>query len=407
MRNGMPVNKNKFAELSIYLGNKMDELSRKIASTIGHPLNPASSQQCQRLIYNELKLHKKLGRIKSKGGAKKSTAVDILSRMDHPVVNMILEWRGYQKMKTSYADVIPVLAEKDGRVRTTLRITRTATGRLSSSNPNLMAQPVRTEEGRMIRDGYEAPEGFTLISMDYSQVEMRVAAYDSGDKVMKGIFEAGEDIHAKTASKMFGIPEANLDSMKHRYPAKRVGFGILNLITAKGLHRELMVGGADQWSVADCEDMIESWFDIYRGIALYMKRNGEYAKRYGYVRDMWGRIRYIPGIRARNKWAVLEAERQAGNAPIQMGAQGVIKEAMGRVVPIYKEMTESGMIIKPLIQIHDDIVWEVKKDILDLIIPVIKETMEGALPPNVKMPLEVDVKEGRKWGSMKKLNVYH
>lgn len=409
MANGMPVSLSAFSSLSDYFQSRMDVIQRKMQLTIGHLLegkavNPASYQQMSTLIYDRLELHLKGGKYKSKKGAtNKSTAGDILKRYIHlhPSVQDIMDWREYQKLKTSYADAIPKLVSPDGRIRTTLRITRVATGRLSSSKPNLMAQPTRSSEGRKVRDCYVAGEGNLFLSGDYSQVEMRVAANDSKDETMMGIFWRGEDIHAITASRMFGVPISQLDDMKHRYPAKRVGFGILNLITAEGLQRELTVGGAEGWSVSDCEEMIKSWFDIYRGIAAYMKASGEQAKRYGYVRDMWGRIRYIPGIRSINRWARIEAERQAGNAPIQMAAQGIIKEAMGQLVPIYKDLNEAGM-VAPLLQIHDDIVWEVKGYMMEIVKNRVKFIMEGVAPRDFIIPLPVDFKEGKKWGSLKK-----
>ena len=404
MANGMPVDLGAFRSLSAYFQKRMDLIQRKMQLTVGHLLpgkaiNPASYPQMSTLIYDQLALHEKGGRFRAKKGGKKSTADDILKRYLalHPVVQDIIDWRGYQKLKTSYADAIPRLVSPDGRIRTTLRITRTVTGRLSSSKPNLMAQPTRSEEGRKVRDCYVAGEGNVFVSGDYGQVEMRVAASESKDERMMSIFWRGDDIHSQTASMMFGIPIGNLDEMKHRYPAKRVGFGILNLITAEGLQRELSAGGADNWTVDDCKEMIRSWFDIYSGIAAYMKSNGGMARRYGYVRDMWGRLRYIAGIRSTNRWVRIEAERQAGNAPIQMGAQGIIKEAMSRLVPIYPRL---GAL--PLIQIHDDIVWEVAEDKLDKVVPEIKRVMESSAPADFIVPLTVDFKVGRKWGSMNK-----
>lgn len=411
MAAGMPVNLAAFSKLSAYLQKRMDLLQRKMQYTVGKHLdgkaiNPASSQQMATLIYDRLKLHEVGGRYRSKkGAANHSTADDILKRYIglHPVVEDIIDWRGYQKLKTSYADAIPKMVSPDGRIRTTIRMTRVATGRLSSSNPNLMAQPVRSEEGRMVRDCYEAPSGHVLVSGDYSQVEMRVAADGAKDERMMSIFWSGEDIHSVTASDMFGVPRGQLDEMKHRYPAKRVGFGILNLITAEGLQRELAVGGAGGWTLDDCKGMIRSWFAIYPGVAAYMKANGEQAKRYGYVRDMWGRIRYIPGIRSTNRWIRMEAERQAGNAPIQMGAQGIIKEAMGRLVPLYREVQEEMGYCKPLIQIHDDIVWEMEEWMPTIIIPQIRGVMIGVTPRDFIVPLGVDFKSGTKWGSMDKI----
>ena len=409
MANGMPVDVEAFHSLSNYFQSRMDLIQRKMQITIGHLLegkavNPASYPQMSTLIYDRLELHLKGGRYKSKKGAvNKSTAGDILKRYIHlhPSVQDIIDWREYQKLKTSYADAIPRLVSPDGRIRTTLRITRVATGRLSSSKPNLMAQPTRSSEGRKVRDCYVAGEGNLFLSGDYSQVEMRVAANDSKDETMMGIFWRGEDIHAITASRMFGVPISQLDEMKHRYPAKRVGFGILNLITAEGLQRELTVGGAEGWSISDCEEMIKSWFDIYRGIAAYMKASGEQAKRYGYVRDMWGRIRYIPGIRSVNRWARIEAERQAGNAPIQMAAQGIIKEAMGRLVPVYRDLNEIGM-VAPLLQVHDDLCWEIAEYMMEIVKSKIRPIMEGVAPKDFIIPLPIDFKEGKKWGSIKK-----
>jgi DNA polymerase-1 len=395
MANGMPVDINAFHSLSNYFQSRMDLIQRKMQLTIGHLLegkavNPASYPQMSTLIYDRLELHLKGGKFRSKKGAvNKSTANDILKRYIHlhPSVQDIIDWREYQKL----------------RIRTTLRITRVATGRLSSSKPNLMAQPTRSFEGRKVRDCYVAGEGNLFLSGDYSQVEMRVAANDSKDETMMGIFWRGEDIHAITASRMFGVPISQLDEMKHRYPAKRVGFGILNLITAEGLQRELTVGGAEGWSISDCEEMIKSWFDIYRGIAAYMKASGEQAKRYGYVRDMWGRIRYIPGIRSVNRWARIEAERQAGNAPIQMAAQGIIKEAMGRLVPVYRDLNEIGM-VAPLLQVHDDLCWEIAEYMMEIVKSKIRPIMEGVAPKDFIIPLPIDFKEGKKWGSIKKIN---
>jgi len=405
MANGMPVSLQAFKRLSQYFQEWMDTIAKSMQKMVGHHLqgqaiSPLSYPQMSRLIYDVLRLPEKGGRFRAKKGGNKSTANDILSRYLglHPIVAKIIEWRQYQKLKTSYADTIPKKIESDGRVRTTLRITRVATGRLSSSDPNLMAQPVRSEEGRMVRDCYEAEEGNVLVSGDYAQVEMRVAASESKDPKMLRIFHEGLDIHSMTASDMFGVPVSDLDEMKHRYPAKRVGFGILNLISAQGLQRELAVSRAGDWTVADCEDMIQSWFQIYSGIAAYMKRNGEMAKRRGYVRDCWGRIRYIPGIRSTNKWIRIEAERQAGNAPIQMGAQGVIKEAMGQLVPVYRPWDGE---VRPLIQIHDDIVWEMAEPLIPVVIPEIKAVMESVGPKGFQVPLDVDFKVGKKWGSMK------
>ena len=407
MANGLPVNIGSFEDLSGYFQEQMGLIQRKIQGMVGRKmgginLNPNSPVQMKKLIYDVLRLQDRGGRHKAKKGGKQSTADDILKRYlpFHPVVQEIIDYRGYSKLDSSYARAIPKLVSPDGRIRTTLRMTRVATGRLSSSNPNLMAQPIRSSEGRRVRDCYESEDGL-LISGDYSQVEMRLAASEAEDDKMIEIFLSGQDIHAITAAEMFGIPVSRVNEKEHRYPAKRVGFGILNLITAEGLHRELVTGGSTIHSLDDCRHMIKAWFEIYSGIAAYMKSNGEYAKRKGYVRDMWGRIRYIPGIKSTNRWARIEAERQAGNAPIQSGAQGIMKQGMGDLVPVYRSLSDLGLgELKPLIQIHDDIVWESSEELIPLALPEIKRTLEAAAPDHFLVPLEVDFKVGPKWGSM-------
>jgi len=410
MGNGMPVDIESFKELSGYFQSRMDLIQRKLQVTVGHHLdgkfvNPASYPMMSELIYDKLKLHEEGGSHKAKkGGGKKSTANEVLKRYLklHSAPQDIIDWREYQKLKTTYSDVIPLLASDDLRVRGTMRITRVATGRLSCAKPNLMAQPSRSEEGRKVRDCYVCKNGNVFMSFDYSQVEMRVAANDAQDERMLEIFWNDLDIHAQTASKMFGVPIDQLDDMKHRYPAKRVGFGILYMITAEGLQRELAASvGEGIFSLSDCKEMIESWFKIYRGIAAKMKEYGSYAKRYGYVRDMYGRLRYIPGIRSMNRWLRMEAERQAGNAPVQMGAQGIIKEAMGQLMPVVKKVNEDIGYLAPLLQIHDDIVWETEEWMVPIVTPIIKDVMEGVAPDDFLVPLKVDMKYGQRWGSMK------
>jgi uracil-DNA glycosylase family 4 len=412
MANGMGIDSDHFEMLSEYFQTQMDQIELDIAHVAGHPLNPGSHDQCRKLIYDELGLHTGLGHIKAKTGTKQGTGVDILKRMTHPVVDMILDYRSYAKLNNTYAKVIPTMAGEDGRVHTTFRVTRTVTGRLSSSKPNLMAVPVRTEEGRMIRDGYVARAGYSIMSADYCQIEMKVMANDSGDERMLDVFRRKEDIHSKTASWAFGIPEADLDEMKHRYPSKRLGFGVIYGITPMGLHRELTVAGAKGWTVGKCEELMAAWFDMFPKVKEFMRTCVRQARRYGYVRDMWGRTRYIPGIKSPNKWLRLEAERQAGNAPIQMGAQGVIKQAMWELAEGVYEVQGKVKLVKgvykalgvlPLIQIHDDLVWEVPDSVLGLSAAILSDIMESVTPPDFGLELNVDVKVGKRWGQLHKM----
>jgi uracil-DNA glycosylase family 4 len=370
-------------------------------------VNPGSAPQVYKLLFEDLG-------VRWTGKGEPSTNDKVLARIAEGsggegglpeadrVVQLIRDWRGLNKLQTSYADALPQRMDSDGRVRSKIRMTRTATGRLSSSDPNLMAIPTRTKLGRQIRMGFVAPDGCSLLSVDYSQVEMRVAASDAEDDRMIRVFNGGQDIHTQTAAMMFGLDERDVKEKEHRYPAKRVGFGILNDITADGLQRELVMGGADEadWPVSECQAAIDAWFDVYRGIARYMKANREFALRNGYVVDMWDRRRFVPGVHAKDRQLREESLRAAGNAPIQMGAQGVIKQAMGDLVPYYRQVRAEGWTWNPLIQIHDDILMEMSDEILEWTIPLIVGVMESAGEGRMKVALEVEPKVGRRWGEM-------
>lgn len=395
---GMRIDPTHFRDLSHYLQSRMEEEEKAVCAIAGKRVNPASTPDMRWLLFDKLRLPS----YKKTGGGDKSTDEKVLSRLadHHPVVQHIRDYRSYHKLKTSYADVLPMLADDGMRVHTNLRITRVETGRLSSSDPNLMAQPVRTSEGRRMRDGFVAEDGYIMLSADYSQIEMRTCAHDSQDPELLRIFRLGLDIHSETASWMFGIPIPELDEMLHRYPAKRVGFGVLNDLSAKGLQRELIAGGAPEamWPLRRCQDLIDSWFIKYSGVKAWMRESHAHAMRYGWVADMWGRLRFIPGARSPNKWTKMEALRQAGNAPIQMGAQGVIKRAMAALTPWYK--SHNGA-VRPLIQIHDDLVFEIREDVVDEAKAIIPALMEGAV--KLSVPIRVDMKMGKRWGSMEKV----
>jgi uracil-DNA glycosylase family 4 len=391
--NGMKVDLPYLATLSKEFEGRMDELLEMIYGMVGD-LNPGSDLQVFDLLRRiGLERRPKM----YKGATDHAKMESLIGR--HPVIEPIVQWRGYKKLKSSFLDVIPTKTAEDGRVRTTLRITRVVTGRLSSSNPNLMAQPVRTEDGRKIRGGFVAADGFSLLSGDYSQVEMRGVAHMSQDPTMIDIFVKNKDIHAETASMMFNIPVGELDEMQHRYPAKRVGFGILNLISARKLLREMEVGGAKGWTEARCQDMIYNWFAVYQGVRDWIEEQKNFARRHGFVRDMWGRIRLSPELLSVHQSVIEAGIRQSVNAPIQMSAQGIIKEAMGQLVPIYKGL---GGLVRPLLQIHDDLLWEIQDDMIPAVLPILRDVMEGAAP-FMLVPLKVDFKVGKRWDSMEKV----
>jgi len=382
-----------FRKLSEEFTERMNQLSADIEKLVG-TLNPGSDKQVFELL-RRLKIEKKSKMYK---GATDHARLEAIEHR-HPAIPLIAAWRGYRKLQGTFLDVLPTRMGDDARIRTTLRITRVVTGRLSSSNPNLMAQPVRTEDGRKIRGGFVAEDGFTLLSGDYSQVEMRCVAHISQDPLMMDVYRTGKDIHTETAMRMFKIPKENVDELKHRYPAKRIGFGILYQISPQKLLKELEVSGAAGYTLMECQNMIDRWFDTYSGVKAWVEEQKLHARRYGYVRDMWGRIRLVPEIISVHPRIVEAGIRQAVNAPIQMSAQGIIKEAMAQLVPLYKSY--DGL-VRPLLQIHDDLLFEVREDLVEEFLQIAKEVMEGCVPW-MTVPLEVEFKMGKRWNEMKKI----
>lgn len=409
-RNGIAINPAEFALLDKEFSGKMEELQATISQIAGRTINPGSADQLEKYLYKDMGLHKlspiaKHTKASGQDGRPErwTTNSDVLMSIidKHPVIEPIIRWKEYQKLVTSYIRVLPLLADKDGRVRSrNVRLTRTATGRPSMSEPNLLAQPIRTEDARRVRRGFVAPKGKALLEIDLNQIEMRVSADNSQDPVMMAIYMADEDIHAQTASSMFRLPIDQLDEMKHRYPAKRTGFGILNLITAQGLLRELIAGGAKEWDETGCQKLIDDWFGIYQGIAAWIEQSKATARRYGKIEDMWGRVRLVPELISVHRSIREAGLRQAVNAPIQMGAAGVIKRIMIAVWEVIKNIKEE---CKPLLQIYDSLLFEVEEGIVEVMASEIKEVMETAV--RLSIPIKAKAEVGKSWGQMEKVTV--
>lgn len=400
-RNGMPINPAHFLHLREQFTSEMDSVTSQVESMVG-PMNPGSDPQVLALLerLNIVHAPRKIVKGKEVVVGKKMTDIKAMELIKdrHPVIPLIMRYRALDKLVDSFIDVLLARKGEDNRIRTTLRVTRVITGRLSSSKPNLMAMPTRTEDGRRIREGFVARPGYSFLSNDYSQVEMRVIAHISEDPAMLKVFRTGVDLHTATAAGMFEIPPEEVDEMLHCYPAKRVGFGVLNLISAGKLLQEFQVGGAVGWTEPRCQKVIDDWFKLYYKVAEYVKERKAEARRTGMVRDMFGRVRLIPEIISVHRNIREAGIRQAVNGPIQMGAQGVIKEAMRQLHPILKDVGEDTII--PLIQIHDDLVFECKTDSIPVMIPIIQGVMENCV--ELRVPLKVDSKYGPSWSNMTK-----
>jgi DNA polymerase I-like protein with 3'-5' exonuclease and polymerase domains len=399
MRRGIKPDREALVALGNRFGAKVKELTGQIHGLAGRQFNIGSWMQVADLLFNQLKI-----KFKFKHG-KVTTNDKTMARIvaAHPVVPLIRQWRQYNKLETTYTSKLPKWIAEDGRIHTKLGITGTATGRLTSAKPNLMNQPTRSEDGKAIRKCFVPSEGMVFVSNDLSQIEMRVLAHESGDPLLLDIFRNDKDIHSITASNIFKLPVDQLDDMRHRYPSKRVGFGVVYGITAAGLQEQLLMIGLDPafWTIRRCQELIDEWFALYHDVEVYMHDLVRFAILHGYVEDMFGRRRYLATIESTSKQARAEAARQAGNMPIQSGAAGVFKKGMANLTPIYKDFQARGYRIWPIIPIHDDLVFEVEEDLVDIWVPIQQDVMEHSV--QLRVPIKSDAKIGRiSWGEGEK-----
>ncbi|WP_404382111.1 DNA polymerase I [Caenispirillum salinarum] len=382
---GIKVDSVELKRLSDDLGSRMRELEAKIHDLAGEEFNPGSPKQLGEILFGKMGLP---GGKKSKTGAY-STSADILEQLaaqGHDLPARVLDWRQVQKLKSTYADsLVNQIRPRTGRVHTNYSQTATSTGRLSSQEPNLQNIPIRTEEGRKIRRAFVAEQGCKLISADYSQIELRLVAHVAGIAALKEAFREGQDIHAITASQVFGVPVEGMDPMIRRR-AKAINFGIIYGISPFGLAAQL---GIDR---GEAKAYIDAYFDRFPEIRAYMDETKAFAKTHGFVRTPFGRKCWTPGISDRNPNMRGFAERAAINAPIQGGAADIIKRAMIRVPAA---LTDAGLETKMLLQVHDELVFEAPEAEAERAVEVIKTVMEGAAALSV--PLDVDAGIADTW----------
>lgn len=374
-------------ELSAELSNDIKRLEQKIYETAGEPFNLASPKQLGEVLFDRLKI----GGVKQKKTktGQYATGEEVLSYLafENPIVADILEWRQLVKLQNTYVEALPLQVEaKTGRVHTDYMQTVAATGRLSSNNPNLQNIPIRTERGRQIRKAFIARnDEYTILSADYSQIELRIIAALSGDPEMVGAFQKGEDIHASTAAKVFNIPLEEV-TREQRSHAKTVNFGIVYGVSAFGLSNQTSL------SRSESKDLIDAYYKTYPRLKQYINEQVEIARDQGYVQTISGRRRYLKDINSQNMVVRGGAERNAVNAPIQGSAADIIKIAM---INIQKRLLNENWKSKMLLQVHDELVFDVHNSELERIKPMIKEEMESAFVLDV--PLEVDMGEGKNW----------
>lgn len=384
--NGVKIDIEGLKQISEEQAKEIKEIEDKIYEIAEVSFNIGSPKQLGEILFEKLKI--KAPAKKTKTG-QYPTGEEVLQKIinESPIVQHILDYRSLTKLKSTYVDALPSLVnKKDNLIHTSFNQAVTATGRLSSNNPNLQNIPVRTDKGREIRKAFvPRDENHILLAADYSQIELRIIAHLSGDQAMQNAFREGLDVHADTASRVYGVAIEDVTSEMRRN-AKAVNFGIIYGMSAFGLAERLKI------SRSEASQIIKNYFKEYVGIQEYIDRQVNFAKDYGYVETMLGRRRYLRDINAGNSVVRNFAERNAINAPIQGSSADMIKIAM---INIDNEMTSRNMKSKMILQVHDELVFDVCKDELDVIQEIVKEKMLNALP--LSIPIEVNLNTGENW----------
>ncbi len=383
---GVALDREALSVLDREFGAEIARLEAEIYVDVGHEFNLGSPKQLEQILFFELNLPK--GKRTKTGFSTDASVLEEL-RPAHPMIDKLLEWRVYTKLRSTYVEALPTLIAADGRLHTTFHQAVAATGRLSSSDPNLQNIPIRTELGRKIRRAFVAgAPDLVLLAADYSQIELRILAHVSGDEHLKDAFERGADIHRETAARVLGKPP---DEITHgeRSMAKMVNFGLAYGMSDFGLASRANI------SRQEAQSFINSYFTAYSGISYYMMAIKEQARDQGFVETLLGRKRQIPELRASNPALRGAGERMAINMPIQGTAADIQKIAMIRADA---RVREAGLRARLLLSVHDELLFETPRDEVDALAALVRETMEGALPLSV--PLIVDVKVGDDWESM-------
>jgi DNA polymerase I len=382
---GVKIDRATLAEMSSRLQREIDTKAKEIYERSGCEFNISSPKQLGDVLFNKLNLPKP---VKYGKGKTISTAVDVLEGLseEHDVPRLVLEYRQLTKLKSTYVDALPALLNPaSGRLHTTFGQTGTATGRLSSTNPNLQNIPIRTELGREIRAAFTAEPGHMLLAADYSQIELRLLAHFSKDPLLVEAYRRGDDIHTLTASQVFGVPPLMV-TPDHRRQAKVVNFGIVYGLSAFGLSQQLGI------EPSEAKQFINAYFERYKGVRAFIDRTLEEARREQKVRTLFGRVRPIPDINSKNANLRGFAERTAVNTPLQGTAADLIKIAMIR---IDEAIRERGLKSRMTLQVHDELVFEVHPQELDTMKPLVKEHMEKVYA--LAVPLVADTGVGPNW----------
>jgi DNA polymerase I len=392
---GISLNTDFLGGMSSELNERMAEIETKVYNVVGMPFNINSTQQLSKALFERLKLEPP-DRTRRTVSGHYSTSADVLDslRGKHPVVDWVLEFRELSKLKSTYVDALPLqINPATGRVHTSYHQAGAVTGRIASSDPNLQNIPIRTELGSQVRRAFVAAPEHLLLSVDYSQVELRIVAHMADDQAMLNAFRAGQDIHAATAAAIHGVPLATV-TKEQRRRAKGINFGLIYGMSAFGLTRYTDL------TLAESEDFMEAYFRQFPGVKRYLDEMRRLARDQGYVETLAGRRRYFPGLKSQRNFNIRSREeREAINAPIQGTAADIMKIAMVNV-PV--ALAEAGLSARMLLQVHDELVLECRPDEIAETGALVQKVMEDAYP--LKVPLKTDARTGHNWGEMQPLS---
>jgi DNA polymerase-1 len=382
--------------LAVKMHKELDGLREKIYACAGTEFNINSPKQLGEVLFDALGLKPK--NQKKTAGGQRSTKESELEKLrdEHEIIPALLRYRELQKLVSTYVDTLPVQVSEDGRIRTTFLQTGTTTGRMGSKDPNLQNIPVKTEESKAIRRAFVADAGYTMVGIDYSQIELRIAAIMSHDSKMLDIFNRGEDVHTGVAVRVFGVHAGEVTSEMRR-KAKVINFGILYGMGVNALRTNL----GPETSREEAQSFLNAYFNTFTRLAEYLEETKQEARDYGFTKTLFGRRRHFPGIKSNAPFIKAQAERMAINAPIQGTAADVVRIAMDRVYQYLK--TENKLNdVKILLQVHDELVFEIKDELVKAEVPKIVALMEGVLADRETygVPIKVDVAVGPNWADL-------
>ena len=382
---GVLIDSQQLSQQSQQLATRIMELEKEVHEMAGESFNLGSTKQLQHILFEKMELPV----VKKTPKGAPSTSEEVLQELalDYPLPALIMEYRGLTKLKNTYTDKLPkMINHRTGRVHTSYHQAVTATGRLSSTDPNLQNIPIRNEEGRRVRKAFIARDGYKIVAADYSQIELRIMAHLSGDQGLLDAFAHGKDIHRATASEVFNVAEDDVTDNQRR-SAKAINFGLIYGMSAFGLAKQLHV------SRQEAQEYMDLYFKRYPGVLDYMDRTRDFAKQHGYVETVFGRRLYLPEIKSSNGARRKGAERAAINAPMQGTAADVIKMAMIQVDDWIRSTDSDDVVM--IMQVHDELVFEIKQDTLNTNVATIVELMEQAA--TLSVPLKVEAGNGENW----------